>query len=180
MIFDLNDISTLAGKKWAKIRLRINHFSRHFTYSCIDVNQETVPFAIAACDNWQRSYLERYGNDPSRFPVISNFIWLLNVVSTHQLEPNPYCFVILVNDTPSGLCLASPISNKCVAVYINIADTAYPGLAEYLVFEIAQRALKDGYTKLNLGHSDLPSTHEFKLKFNPTDFLETFSATYLL
>ena len=81
--------------------------------------------------------------------------------------PDNFGSVAYIADQPVGFLFLSRTSEKCAALYANLALTKYRGLAYYLLFEAVKELAVRDIPYLNLGGQETNTLRRFYLRFNP-------------
>jgi len=69
--------------------------------------------------------------------------------------------IIYVDDIPAGFSFLSRISDSCLAMYANVADTKHNGISYFMLYQNFLRALWSGYTFINLGGTEASTLYDF-------------------
>ena len=117
---------------------------------------------------WKRSFITRYAQRQEFTDIpqhdnyyISPYFPLFEYFSKKVEHQNIISSIIYVDDIPVGCSLLDSVSPICMAMYANLADTDYVGLAEFMLHHNIERAYWAGYKYLNLGGTESQFLYDF-------------------
>ncbi len=82
-----------------------------------------------------------------------------------------FAYVLYVSGMPTGFVVADRNGRESVGVYANMANYRdFPGMSEFLLLDLFERAASAGYKTAYLGGSETQEVFRFKEKFQPVGY----------
>lgn len=156
----LDDIvgDAIRHRRNRKVRLRANRFHNAFSGSTVELAEAPAAARAAWGPIVERVLLRWARNAPGR---VAAYRQMISHPSEHALR-----FVLHCDGEPLGFYLLEPIGYTGAGCYANVCVYKdHPGIAEVGMLRVFEALRARGIRWVNLGGSEEPSLHRYKLKF---------------
>lgn len=168
VVVDLNKfVFNLNLPEMAWFRRGLRQFNKK-NYTVQDLQPSQYQEIRNILARWKRSFVGRYErkSDFKTIPFNNDYYFdpYLPFVEHfgHASQRNQNIATIFyVDQTPVGFSFLASVSDCCMAMYANIGDTYFDGLAKFMLYQNFLRAFWAGYTHINLGGTEAQSLYEF-------------------
>ena len=120
---------------------------------------------------WKRSFIARYEKHAEFTDIprddryyIDPYFPLFEYFSKSIDNRNVISSIVYIDNIPIGFSFLNRVSDRCMALYANIGDTDYEGLAEFMLYQNLTKAYWAGYRYVNLGGTESKYLYNFYKK----------------
>lgn len=159
------------SKEFSDFRRNITRFSQR-NYSIKTTKPELFEDFINIVLKWKQSFIARYKEHKEFTKIPKNDDYYINpyypiflYYSKSIDNKNTISSLFYIDTIPVGFSFLSRVSPICMAMYANICDTEYEGLAEFMLYHNFTKAFLHGYQFVNLGGTESKYLYGFYKKF---------------
>lgn len=168
VVVDLNKfIFNINMPEMAWFRRGLRQFTRR-NYTIKDLKPSQYQDVRTVLARWKRSFVSRY-EKKSDFTVIpleddyyfDPYLPFVEYFGRVSKRNQNIASIFYLDQVPVGFSFLVRVSESCMAMYANVADTYFDGLSYFMLYQNFFRALWAGYSFVNLGGTESKSLYDF-------------------
>jgi hypothetical protein len=168
VVLDLNAfLGSLNLPQMAWFRKGLRQFANN-NYTIKDLKPHLFTDVRQVLAEWKKSLISRYTrrdefssvpeDDAYYFDPYLPFVEHFGRSTKREAD---IATIIYVDDVPAGFSFLARVSDSCLAMYANVADTKHKGISYFMLYQNFLRALWSGYSFVNLGGTEASTLYDF-------------------
>lgn len=168
VVVDLNKfVLNLSLPEMAWFRRGLRQFTKE-NYTIQDLQPSHYQEVRDVLVRWKRSFVGRYKKKPdfTTIPLDDSYYFdpylpFVEYFGRTSQRKKKIATIFYADNNPVGFSFLVRVSECCMAMYANVGDTYFDGLANFMLYQNFLRAFWAGYTHINLGGTETKSMYEF-------------------